>query len=335
MEKIKSRKTIGLMITYNEIHFIKYSLVNLLRVCDEIIILDNSNDGTYEYCSQFSNVYLYKEGDINTNLNYKERRQFVLDKGLEHNGTHFIVIDADEVMSNELIERLQYGFDDALYCRWYHINGGLYTALNNYVDEIQGIAFKYNGINYHGNSLIHEDKIPIGREEKFEIINEALLHFGTSDPIYTATKCSYYKCMELLEGGDIDEINMKYINELNVRVDLVGKFTYPSNVDVNIFKQDNDVDKYLEKIVDIIKKNPLQYYPLDIWRIPRLKGLCETNIKSFNSRMIVYNESYSNNHIKCIFLYKHGLNLLKSNNIKRIIGYILWRITGKDVKRRR
>lgn len=336
---MRNKKTIGLMITYNESHFIKYSLSNLLEVVDEVIILDGSDEGegTREYIRvlQRSNpIYLIYEEDYPELKTFRDKRQFLLDEGrCRYFGDKFVVIDADEIISEELKLFLKGDWKGAVYCKWYHINGDLYKAKNNYINEIQGIAFEDTGLNYHGRDIVHEDKIPIGRDEKYQLFDGALLHFGTCNEKYADLKRHVYKIYEMLEGNPIIEINMRYLQELNVKVDVHP--IYPKNVDENILDIKKIEDKYFDRFCNLIadhfgdKSNEL--YFLDIWRIEEIIAWCYDNIDGFDPNKIVFKKSYSCSKLLLTFAFNQFVYLLAKGEYKRIFNFFIWKLFGKCV----
>lgn len=315
-------KKIGLMITYNEEHFIKYSLPNLIRCVDQVLILDNSTDNTKEYCKQFENVIVFDEVFDDS----KSRRQFLLDQGRKLNGTHFIVIDADEILSEELIKYLNSNWHDSLYCKWYHVYGDLYHAKNNYINEIQGIAFEDDGTDYHGNVLVHEDKIPNGRCDNYTKVPQSLLHFGTCNDKFTKLKRNIYKCYELLEGKHVAEINSTYINDLNVNLKIEG-VTYPNDINVDILNTEILDDKYFDRLCEIVKAHYQNLYSLDIWS-EDLINWCEVNIPTFNSNLIFYKPNDNRRTLKFKFQYQQLLYIIKTKQFSRIMKFIIWKLFG-------
>lgn len=105
-----SEKIIGLMQIKNEENIIEYSLRALAKNTDAIIVLDdNSEDHTLEILNQLKEELNIIEIITNTRCSWVYEsevtsRQKLLDAGRKHGGTHFIEIDADEVISTHCSE---------------------------------------------------------------------------------------------------------------------------------------------------------------------------------------------------------------------------------------
>lgn len=311
---------VGLMITGNDYNFLVYSIPPLLKVVDDIVILDASTDETREYLSNFKNIHIFKEEDYAL-TSYRDFRQFTLDRGRDLGGTHFVVIDADEILSNELIKYLNNNdWPNAIYCSWLHIYNDLWHSCNDYAYEIQGIAFIDTNINYHGREITHEDKIPMGRNDEYEVISPYLLHFGRCNPYYFKIKKLWWMCLELLEGKSVYEINMRYGHISNQYKTIKNEFTYPNNIDTYILNVPIDINRKFKSIKDIISNNLIKCYELDIWE-SEIIDLCN-DIPGFDPKLINCKSRYM-----CIFY--HGINLIKSGELIRILKYFLWKLSGK------
>jgi hypothetical protein len=328
---------IGLMITFNEEHFIRYSIENLLRVCDTVLVLDDSTDDTRKILDEYTNVIVYHGEDFLDVKTYRDRRQFLLDTGRLISDT-FVVIDADEILSEELIRDLKnilptLNVGQSIFTRWYHVNGGLYTAMNNYTNEFQGIAFRDDRTNYGGRDLVHEDKIPSGRliDSPNSIqLNSGLLHFGTCDKGFIESKLNYYRLMEYLEGTPIVDINLKYRNDLSVKVDLHNKVTYPTNIDDTMLKWVSLDTKYDDRVKQFFITHWCdELYQLDVFKNRSIIMFCESNIEGFDYSKVVYKIEDSIRITKLKLLYHQFCWLLKHGEFKRIVNFFIWRLFGK------
>jgi hypothetical protein len=337
-------KKIGLMITYNEEHFIKYSLPNLLRVVDEVIILDNSTDNTREYLGQFSNVYVYDEV---MSMSYKDRRQFTIDKGREHFGTHFICIDADEILSEELITYLNVELPKlpsgmAIGCLWTHVSSNLNYELDNFDCKLQALAWHDNSFdNLNGQDLIHEDKTPYGHPisnpKKYIITNERLFHFGGCNSNFLRLKKRYYHILEYRRDLDQHTCNLRYLRNIDENVSLITHGTYPENIDNGIISNFNPTDKFLEKIkIEFVNNWSDEFYSLDVWRDIEILQIAQEVVKDFNYNRVVYKDVMSARYLHLLLNWNQVKNLVWRGEFSRIYNYlmsiIIWKI--KNVSNR-
>ena len=89
----------AVIITYNEEHIIARSIDSLRRVVDEVIVIDSfSTDRTIEICKAKGAVVLQNKFE-----GYKTQKNFAVTKAKYE---WILSIDADEVLSNELIDSL-------------------------------------------------------------------------------------------------------------------------------------------------------------------------------------------------------------------------------------
>lgn len=96
-------KLIGLMLARNEQWIIGVSARVALQWCDELVILDhNSTDDTPTILAGIAKENVGRVHILNSNAaDWEEMhdRQATLDKGREVGGTHFAIVDADEILT--------------------------------------------------------------------------------------------------------------------------------------------------------------------------------------------------------------------------------------------
>lgn len=334
-------KIVGLMVTFNEEHFIRYSLPTLLDVVDEVIILDGSSDSTRKYLSAFDNVHVFYEEDY-PSMSYQERRQFTLDKAREIGGTHFVCIDADEIMDVKLskyianlLPLLRKGM--GISCTWYHIVGNLYTRSDSIDCGMQAIAWVDDGSNLSGRDIIHEDKFPYGHpanNKHYVFLDTPLLHFGAINSIYFTQKRMYYKLLEYLDSGDVYTTNLTYFRPIDKHT--IGFFcNYPMHIDNGILHGPHN-PKFMKKIVQLINDNVEHiddFYKLDIWRYePSVVDYCEESIHGFDRDKILYTKDKLDTIVYWDMTIRQVCNLAVHFKFNRIFKYIyrqlLWRICG-------
>lgn len=339
--QVVKMKIVGLMVTFNEEHFIHYSFPILHEVVDEVVVLDGSIDKTREYFKNFDNVHVYHEEDY-LPMSYQERRQFTIDRAREREATHFICIDADEVMDiglahtiKGMLPLLKRG--QGISCNWYHIVNDLYTRSDSIDCSVQSIGWCDNGDNLSGRDLIHEDKFPPGHSmqgKSYLHINKPLLHFGGFNTTYFNEKRMFYKCVEYLESQDVYTINLTYYRKLD---NHTVKFFchYPMNLSNGIIHGPPN-NKFLDKIINIIRlnhSNLKDFYKLDIWRYnPSILNYCKDNIDGFDESKIRYKSWMPDIIVFLDMTIRQTFKLLITGKVNRILLYIyrcvLWRLYG-------
>lgn len=105
-------KLIGLMIARNESWILGCSLRAALEWCDEVVFVDHASmDGTDGILREITKVnpwrIHYSRWDDDTKWDEMEIRQHSLELGRKHGGTHFAIIDADEVLTWDLHRQIR------------------------------------------------------------------------------------------------------------------------------------------------------------------------------------------------------------------------------------
>ena len=331
--------TVGLMVTRNEEHFIKYALPPLRTLCNKVIILDASTDGTRIYLEQFKDVYIYCEENYDS-MNCQQRRQFLLGKKRElfPDDKFCITIDADEIISEELITVFLLMKNYLSQCKgfsvnWWHVIGDMHHKLS--YDTIQGFAFYDNGTNYARDANVHEDKIPYGFPERgigFCHLDAPIMHFGIFNEGFPRVKEAYYLYLKCLDGGTPSLVNAANLQHYD-RND-VNRFhaMYPQNVDEGIMEIDERAQDYMKKLVDVASFDLNILYQLDVWNVEGLLRTCRCDIKGFKMRKVrhkrwKYPEEIINAQIR-VYQFCH---LLKTLQFKYLIQqtwkYLVWKIS--------
>jgi len=224
----KPTKIVGLVPARNERHLISQCLRALALFTDAIVYLDDaSTDETPQIVEALSH-----ECRIERIIRKKEwfrdepgDRNQLLQAGREIGGTHFIVIDADEMLSSNLLDnaclteairKLQLG--DRLALNWiqlwrsideYRFDNSVWTW--NYKE----IIFCDDGHSSYTSEFIHTPRVPeglTGRSFKLEGYFAGLLHFQFAAWRNLLIKQSWYRCLERIRepNKSIVEINQRY-----------------------------------------------------------------------------------------------------------------------------
>jgi len=327
----------GLMITRNEEYFIKYSLPPLRKLCSHVIVLDASTDGTREYLSKFNNVTVYKEEDY-VKMTLQERRQFLLDRGREFDDPYYITIDADEIISEDLITIFIYMKGFLNQCKgfsvnWWHVIGDMHYRLS--YDTYQGFAFFDDGTNYERQANVHEDKLPHGFPDKhtgFYHLDAPLMHFGIVNEGFPRVKEAYYLYLRSLDGKAPSLINAENLQHYDRKDTKRFHAIYPVNVDESIMQVDDKAADYMKKFLDVAPFDMKVLYQLDIWNVEGLLRACRCKVKGFNMRKVRHKRWKYPPEIICaqIRVYQFCY-LLKTLQFKYLFGqtckYIEWKIS--------
>jgi glycosyltransferase involved in cell wall biosynthesis len=285
--------TIGLMVTRNEEHFIKYALPPLRVLCNKVIVLDASTDGTRKYLEQFNDVYIYCEERYDP-MNCQQRRQFLLDKKRElfPDDQFCITIDADEIISQELISVFLLMKNYLRECKgfsvnWWHVIGDIHRRLN--FDTYQGFAFFDDGTNYMRDANVHEDKLPHGFPDKFTgfyHLDAALMHFGMCNEGFPQVKEAYYLYLKCLDGDNPSNVNANNLIHYDRKNTTPFHALYPPEVDEKIMEIDDRAQDYMKKFLDVAPFDLKALYQLDIWNVEGLLRACRCKVKGFNMRKV-------------------------------------------------
>jgi hypothetical protein len=260
-------KVIGLMITCNEEWIVKDSVNALLGIAEDVIILDNSNDSTRKKINEVTrrtighfgvsistNVLVLHQEDYPELTNYGEFRQFLLEKGRQYGGTHFVCIDADEMfpenMQNEvkeLIEKLPVGaayqfdvkdfYDDP----YHYVDGGKLGP------AVVDCIFHDDGKMSYASKAVHEQRTPSGEYIRTHI---PILHYGYLNSNKRDIRRKYYMMLEYVNNiASVASINWRYhrwkLKVKKVPVEWLGNYDYAS------WKQDAG-EQFLLKVCELL-----------------------------------------------------------------------------------
>jgi FkbM family methyltransferase len=221
-------KIVGLVPVRNEKHIISQCLRALACFTDAIVYLDDaSTDETLQIVES-----LVCECHIERIIRKKEwhrdepnDRNTMLQAGREIGGTHFIVIDADEILTSNFLEngtlqRVIYSLKpgDRLALNWiqlwrsidqYRFDHSIWTW--NYKD----IIFCDDGKSAYSSEFIHTPRVPdnlLGTRYVVEGYESGLLHFQFVNWRNLLIKQAWYRCLEHIREPQkaIEEINSRY-----------------------------------------------------------------------------------------------------------------------------
>ena len=225
----KTQKIVGLMQIRNESAVIEQAVRALSLYTDAIVVLDDaSTDNTVGICRSIANQYHIESiicNEISAWEHGKEsdNRQKLLDAGRTIGGTHFIVIDADEVLTancahdnflRNLILRLNPG--DSLFMNIVHCWDNLERYRIYFNEKMKAFIFCDDGICSYSSRFLHVDRVPfnIAGGAKLELQDEryGLLHFGYLNWENVLIRQTWYRYLERVRNStrSINEINSWY-----------------------------------------------------------------------------------------------------------------------------
>jgi len=200
------RKISAALITYNEEANIERSL-NKLLWCDEIVVIDSySTDKTVEICKQYNaKVFLKKfEG-------FGDQKQFMVSKCTND---WILSIDADEVLSDELIKEIQLEFSKekidygAYYLNRRHVFLGRVFKHGKLKKEAILRLFNKNDAQFT-NRRVHERVIHSGDCGRFKSL---IMHYTVTSISQMSYKKEFYATLSSEEYFSKKEsINSIYI----------------------------------------------------------------------------------------------------------------------------
>jgi len=222
------KKIVGLVSVKNEQNNIEQCLHALSLYTDSIVILDDvSQDNTPAILQQYKDAYnLHIITKKQWHRDEAKDRNLMLQCGRAMGGTHFIIIDADEMFTapckhgehlRNAILRLEPG--DWLSCFW--IN--LYEHAQHYDDNnyIKPFIFCDDKVaQYNNNMRIHAARIPeglSGREYVLEPTSQyGLLHFKFINWDNVLLRNAWYQCLTVIMWPEISrkEIGAFYAQKL-------------------------------------------------------------------------------------------------------------------------
>src|SRR3990167_11481749 len=225
----KPSKIVGLMQIYNEQAIIAQALKALSLYTDAIIVLDDaSDDRTVDVVQSLAsscNVEKIIKNKVNSRLAGTEGNNYqqLLEAGRLIGGTHFMVIDADELLSancakdnflRRIILRLNPGDKLKLNIVHYWKNLDQYRI---YFDEkMKYLIFCDDGQCSFKSIFLHVPRVPfdLAGGASLELVNDSycLLHFAYVNWDNVLLKQIWYRCLERIRNPSksADEINYCY-----------------------------------------------------------------------------------------------------------------------------
>lgn len=192
-------KISGVIITLNEEKNIHRCLESMIKVCDEIIVIDSgSMDKTIEISEKFGAKVIYQDF-----LGYTEQKNFAIDQS---NFPYVLSLDADEALSEELINSIlkikkSWNYDGYEMNRLTNYCGSWVYHCGWYPDRKIRL-FKKDKVRWLGGAL-HE-KLCMNQGATSSRISGDLLHYSyytIDDHLSQINKFTKISSKELFEKG--------------------------------------------------------------------------------------------------------------------------------------
>lgn len=282
-------KIITLVPAKNESWILNFSLKNFSIFSDTIIVLDDgSTDNTKEISENFNNVKVIQfDASQEKFLNMSNRRNALLAEGRKLGGTHFIFLDADEIISSplsnnlyEYVKNMQLG--ETIYMPWvltfFDENRNIICDISmrdNYKDFI----FCDNGESMFEDKSLSEDRTPNNQKHITKITFETGCVYHLQELALERNKLKQirYRCNELIEGKrSARRINATYdftkTQKAKKPIQLIDEFVLGNAGEIKVKDE-----TYFSILLKTLKTKELSFFePLDIWDEPRLKDMFVT-----------------------------------------------------------
>jgi glycosyltransferase involved in cell wall biosynthesis len=269
-------RLVALMPARNEDWILDFSLSCLEGFVDDVVVLDDGSiDATPQIVSAHGAVCIPGEAG-----GFALKRQILLDKGREIGGTHFLFLDADEVLTANLRGVLRDACAKAkpgqrLLLNWlamwrspfcYRYDSSVWT--NNFKDFI----YVDNQVDSFDTSVfIHEPRTPACEAMSERLSLEGgVMHYQFVPWVRLLNKQAWYRCLERVkfpEKND-EEINGTYsvaVDETGlawrpIRASWITGYTIPAGI------EDGDSSWHEREIVDLMRLHgPEKFLGLEIW----------------------------------------------------------------------
>jgi glycosyltransferase involved in cell wall biosynthesis len=239
-----------------------------LSFCDEIIAIDdNSTDSTRSILEKYNCTIV--DIDTNTKVGWKEYeiRTHLLKIAREHQATHLIAIDADEIFSDsfviearEFLSKLSPG--ESISLPWINICSSE-TIMSNSINKVFIMADDKKSTFDAG--FIHIPRVPTSKSTITLSIPYAVVHLQYLNKTRNYYKRIWYMMSELLhKKRSAYRINttysiMKELNEIYFDVNQIYKKVLPDpKTDTNIWQKN--------KVHELFNAHGYKYFEkLDIW----------------------------------------------------------------------
>lgn len=279
-------KVITLVPVKNESWILNFSLKNFSLFSDEILVLDDASEDTSTAVASAHpkvTVIPYKDGESHVNMS--KRRSALLEAGRKAGGTHFVCLDADEIVSDALSRSLKEELKSLsptqkLLLPWVLVNRSKedFVYSIEYEDNYKDFAFCDDGKVGFIDRALSEERTPGGNDsaKRLNFEKGCVYHFQNVPLKRNQYKQAWYRCNELMEGiKSPRRINMIYDFTKNLtskRAILIKDSFIEENK--GLIDREADFSLPLRRVISLFdEKGILFFEPLDIWYLEELSQL--------------------------------------------------------------
>lgn len=294
---INEGRIIALLAFRNEAIFLPIFMTRIRGIVDEVLGYDDSSsDSSRKIFESYGGRIIENIPSKKTGIGAtKEIRTLLLEEGRRRGGTHFVVLDADEIFvgsDNEKIRKriLQLKQAEKLICDWVMLGSSIGSFLNEKsVWQKRGKDFAFADsitLKYPNDPFVHFARTPINPEVENDFSksepNFAVLHLQFVNWELGQIKQCWYRLQETIRlRRNYTKVNQRYSFTKEVQSPEVLQF-FPIQI-----KQELDslnfseiltfpVSKswYYNDIQDLIHSLPnWRIRNLDIWFLPIMRTL--------------------------------------------------------------
>ncbi|MGP8059636.1 MAG: glycosyltransferase family 2 protein [Acidimicrobiales bacterium] len=270
-------KIIALTPFRDEAPFLPHFIASLRPAVDEIIALDDrSTDGGDDLLRDVG-ARIIRPTSVRTEGN---KRATLLEEGRRRGGTHFVVIDADEVLTEPLTESLRLSITKLksgeslaapLLSLW---RSSWCFRIGREYNMPLCCMFRDDGVAAYGNTFIHESRVP-GTLRLKETLNELpMVHLQFVAWHRAQVKQAWYRVQELLSGKSALGVNARYLSTLD------GPLVRTRPFDPALLRhippvgplEDLPPGWQLEELYQLFSEHgPEHFERLQIWHVPELR----------------------------------------------------------------
>jgi glycosyltransferase involved in cell wall biosynthesis len=279
-------KIIGLLPFRDEAWILPACLSSLSRVVDEIVAIDDGSADGSRAMVEASGAQVVSN-DVKSGSGWPEHsiRERLLDLGRQHEGTHFVCLDADEAITHgeqlrQICGSLAPG--QKLSLQWlalwrsaseYRADGSVWS------DLYKDFVFCDDGRSSHEFASLGVGRTPgpTSPANTTRILPQVscVLHFQFAAWNRFQMKQAWYRCSELIEApATANEINRKYgitLDDPKVRLrripqDWTRELTIPANL------ESTPPAWHYPAVLAYFARHGIEFFePLQIWHVPELR----------------------------------------------------------------